>query len=402
MVFKATIAVIAVALLMPFLYERAQTLALFWRNAPHRLVKVDTFASHEVKFADRIRSCEDVLLIETTGIALLACDPGREVYNTVMGIFLPGPVDNGRLYTYDYKNGNLSDDEALKELTFVDFEAQSQLHTLGMAFNETTSILYVANHRQDAPSIEMFKVNFNEHTATHMASIQHPLLHGPNSIALVNEHELLVTNDHHFLFRENPLMSMLETYLAFPGGTVVHVDMSPIVKDAVLHANVVAHVPFANGIELLNKTTVAIASSSGAKIHLYSIQRPNKQKTGRLTLERVSAFRVPFSPDNLSVSQDGALMISGHPHFPSLAEFARTRHICNEPEEYRKADKAMQETCRTLVAPSVVARWTEKEGLQMLYTGTDYSSSATAARDARRKMGIVAGLYAKGIFVWRE
>jgi hypothetical protein len=72
------------ALLSPFIYERGQTLSLFWKNAPKRLVKINTFASYEIKFADRIRSCEDALLIESEGLAILGCDPGRERWNTVM------------------------------------------------------------------------------------------------------------------------------------------------------------------------------------------------------------------------------------------------------------------------------------------------------------------------------
>lgn len=42
------------------------------------------FSSYEVKFADQIRNCEDAVLVEARGIALLACDPGRETWNTVM------------------------------------------------------------------------------------------------------------------------------------------------------------------------------------------------------------------------------------------------------------------------------------------------------------------------------
>lgn len=76
--------VIALAILVPFIYDRGQALFLFWKNAPHRLVKINTFASHEIRFADRIRSCEDALLVESRGLAILGCDPGRERWNTVM------------------------------------------------------------------------------------------------------------------------------------------------------------------------------------------------------------------------------------------------------------------------------------------------------------------------------
>lgn len=53
-------------------------------NAPDRLVKVNNLRSHQFKFSDRIRSCEDVLFLEEHGLAVIACDPGRERWNTVL------------------------------------------------------------------------------------------------------------------------------------------------------------------------------------------------------------------------------------------------------------------------------------------------------------------------------
>ena len=45
---------------------------------------VNTAKSYEIKFEDRLRSCEDAFLIEKEGLAILACDAGRERFNTVM------------------------------------------------------------------------------------------------------------------------------------------------------------------------------------------------------------------------------------------------------------------------------------------------------------------------------
>lgn len=67
-----------------FLYDRADTLSSFYRNAPERLPRVNTAKGYEIKFADRVRSCEDAFLIEKEGLAILACDAGRERHNTVM------------------------------------------------------------------------------------------------------------------------------------------------------------------------------------------------------------------------------------------------------------------------------------------------------------------------------
>lgn len=272
-----------------------------------------------------------------------------------------------------------------------------------MAYNESTSTLFVASHRHDFPAIEMFKLDLGAYTATHLRSIQHPLVHGPNSIALLNDHELLVTNNNYFLARDNPILAKLETNLGLPGGSVVHVDISPVLEDpaASVQASIVARLSFPNGIELLNDTTVAISSSSRAKVYFFSLA-PAASPGAAPKLTPISNFRVPFAPDNLSVSRDGALLVAGHPHVPSLGTFAHTRHICNSPEELAKADAGVRETCATLSAPSWAARWTEAGGLETLYADVEYPSSATAARDSDRKVGIISGLYAKGILVWRE
>ncbi|KAI1127415.1 putative paraoxonase [Nemania abortiva] len=402
MALGTVILAVALAVLAPFTYDRAQVASLFWKNAPHRLAKVNTFTSHEIRFSDRIRSCEDALLVESEGIAILGCDPGRERWNTVMGIFLPEPVESGGLYVFDYKNTSASDDEALKQLKFVDFKFQSDFHTLGMAYDESTSTLFVASHRHDFPAIEMFKLDLRAYTAAHLRSIQHPLIHAPNSIVLRNDHEFYVTNDHYFLIRDNPVLNLLETNLGLPGGSIVHVDISPALKNpaALVQADVVARLPFANGIELLNDTTAAVSSSSKSRVYFYSIDNAELSEAPKFT--RVSDFKVPFSPDNLSVSKDGALLIAGHPHVPSLGKFAKTRHICNSADELARADAAMRETCSMLTAPSWAAKWTEDGGLETLYADVEYPTSATAARDSDRKVGIIAGLYARGILVWRE
>lgn len=53
-------------------------------NAPAKLEGFNSFKSYEIKFADQIRNCEDVILEESLGVALLSCDPGRDRWNTVM------------------------------------------------------------------------------------------------------------------------------------------------------------------------------------------------------------------------------------------------------------------------------------------------------------------------------
>ncbi|KND93492.1 Serum paraoxonase/arylesterase 1 [Tolypocladium ophioglossoides CBS 100239] len=390
MAVKTVFFVLALAVLSPFLYQRGQFALSFYTNAPSRLVKINAFRSHSIKFADRVRSCEDVLLLEDRGLAILACDPGRERWNTVLGIFHPGPVTSAGLYAYEYKDAGTPDAEALKSIELANFPAGQDFHTLGMAYDKATSTLLVCNHAQAGSRLEMFKLDIAALTASHIRTIVHPLVHAPNAIALINSNEFYVTNDHLFPVRRSNILSKMETYLATPTGTIVHVELR---GDAV-QANVVARLAFANGIEILNSTTVAVSSTNQGVVYLYT-------KSSDATLKYRSQFPVPFMPDNLSLSA-GKLLIAGHPHLPTLLQFSRTRHICNDPAELAKATAEMKEYCSNAEATSWVSEWSETGGLRHLYAGTEYPTSATAARDAKRGVGIVAGLYAKGIMVWRE
>lgn len=396
---------LVVAALSAFIYPRISLLQSFYYNTPERLPQVNNIGRYEVKFGDKLRSCEDVILIESKGVAIVACDPGRERWNTVMGIFLPGPVPGAEFYAYAY--AELDDDKSLTRLEIVEYTPGEDLHTLGLAFDEDTSSLFVANHRHDGSRVDVFHLDFESHTLRHGHSIQHPLIHGPNSILLVNSHEFYVTNDHYFLAKDHPILSKLETFTSFPTGTLVHVDMSPLLQDpagaAVVDAEVVARLPFANGIELVNETTLAVASTNSASIRLYSITPPpSGSKERHPTLRHNASIPLSFLPDNLSKSSDGAIVAAGHPHAISLAKFTASRHICNSPEELVKAELSVREGCETMKAGSWVSQWTEAEGVRNLYVGTDYPTSSTAARDLGRKTGIISGLYAKGLLVWRD
>lgn len=392
--FRSFPLILAAAVVSRLVYPRLEVLFTFYNDAPSRLPQVNTFKRHEIKFADRVRSCEDALILESRGVAILACDPGRERWNTVLGIFHPDPASAG-LYVYDYRDASLPEAESLKTVELVGFPGRADFHTLGLAYDEATSTLFAASHAQAGSRIERFKLDVDRLVATHTGTIQHPLIHAPNSIAIVSPDELYVTNDHHFLARNTKLLAKAETFLALPLGSVVHVklldgDRTPQVGDV----RIVERLSFPNGIELLNDTTLAVASTTRRAIYLYEIQRDR-------SLEPRSTIHLPYLPDNLSV-HGGKLLVAGHPHFPSLAKFSESRHVCNYPEVLGAAGADKREYCESGLAPSWAGEWSEHAGLRILYVGTEYPTSATAARDARRGVGIITGLYAKGILVWRD
>lgn len=233
--------------------------------------------------------------------------------------------------------------------------------------------------------MELFRLFLREHSATHLRTIIHPQIHSPNSIAVIDEDNIYLTNNHFFLTRYHRWLALVETYLAIPGGNVVHIHLPT------LTTKIVARIPFANGVKLLNYTLLAVASSSGGVVNLYSTD----SATPRAVKFR-KTITVPFLPDNLSVDADGTLLIAGHGHPASMTKFTGTRALCRSGTGPEAA-----EACK-LTSPSYVVEWSEDAGLRTLYVNDAFSTSTTAVKDVGRGIGLVTGLFENGVLVWRE
>ncbi|KAE8153814.1 hypothetical protein BDV25DRAFT_148836 [Aspergillus avenaceus] len=377
---KSILGFILLSLASSYLVGRAVIVFLMFKNAPARLEEFRVNADFEVKFADQFRNCEDALMVEEDGVAILSCDAGRDRWNTVMGTFPedPSQVPSGELIIYHYT----SQKESINRVTFLDYPAANNFHPLGVEYHRPSNTLFVCNHHPNGSRLDVFSMDLSksEATATYRSTIADPVLKGPNSVVAISDHELYVSNDHYFLKRYNPWLSTIETYAGIPGGAVAYVN----VKSGTVRP--VAHVPFANGVVQLNETVLAVASTSTARVYLYQIQ-PDR------SLRRVDSVKLPFLPDNLSIDKRGTLLIAGHPHPPSLEKVAKSRPRC-------QADAA---DCPNVHAPSWVAEWKPDGSYRNIFVSkSDFITSSTAIRDADRKLGIVTGLYEKGILVWRE
>ncbi|GAW24052.1 hypothetical protein ANO14919_136310 [Xylariales sp. No.14919] len=392
-----------VALLAPlavFLAGRVRVLSLAYFNAPGRMPNYANFTSSEIKFTEQIRSCEDVLLVEARGLALLACDPGRETWNTVMGFFVEGeaPHQNAELWAYNYTNPSLSDAQSLSPIKIVGLH--TELRTVGFEFHEPSETLFVTNHGREGPRIEQFHLDLETLVATHTRTLSHPLLRAPNSIVALSGSEFFFTNQHHFTARESGrLLWALETYIALPIASVVH---ARVLEDGTLDAAVVARQAYPNGIALLNDSTLAVAATSKRLVNLYTILPGEPGQThGRLQLD--TSIWLPFLPDNLAVSKaDGALLIAGHPHLPSLNKFSRSRRVCHRPEAVAAGGEKARKMCDETSAASWASEWTPGDGLKHIYAGWEYPTSSSVVRDREKGVGIVSGLYSKGLLVWRD
>lgn len=267
-------------------------------------------------------------------------------------------------------------------------KGQRDFHPLGIEYHAPSKTIFAVNHASTASKIRLYKLDAEKGEVTLFISIEDPRIAAPNSIAAISDTEFFVTNDHYFLARNNIALAKLETYTALPGGSVAHVKL---VKGAKPEIRTLARVPFANGITILNDTTLAVASSVSAAVYLYNITH----EAAGPVLTKKSSIKVPFIPDNISVDGKGKMLIAGHPHAPSLEEISKNNQFC----QHADADK--DDRCQ-LHRLSWIADWSEEEGLSSIYVGAEYGTSSTAVRDTSRGMGFASGLYEQGILSWVE
>jgi arylesterase/paraoxonase len=261
-------------------------------------------------------------------------------------------------------------------------------HPLGLGYRAETRTLYVVNHAQYGPSIEVFEVNKQVTGITHQRTITHPLLHTPNSVTPISNHEVYITNDHKYEIRKDRIHATLETYLSYPGGTVVYMNFKTnttriVAKD----------IPFANGVTVLNSTHLAVASTTTPSVSIFSISPTTRALTLKMKIS------VPFWVDNLKTDSSRTLLMAGHPWAPAVSKIAKTNHLYKYIRE-RAEGLPLEERPR---APSWVAEWDgNREGrIKDLYVGSDFGTSTSVVRDVNRGIGFVGGLYERGVMMFR-
>ncbi|KAM3423012.1 hypothetical protein BST61_g485 [Cercospora zeina] len=381
---------IIVVLLSAFIYSRWPVLQLFYTNHPSRLASLNTVGEFEIKFRDTVRNCEDIYLNEKQGWALLSCDPGRDEWNTVMGVFVNSST-HPETGIYLYKYGEDSDAVPLKVQLEAPENHGDSFHPLGIEYEESSQTLFVINHSPEGPSVEWYTLDAAQAVAKYEGSVHNTTyLPAPNSLAAISKDELFATNDHFFPSKYNSLLAKVETYAGFPGGSVAYIRRS---EDGNTFVKTLARIPFANGISLFNSSTLAVASSNTAEVRIFNI---TWAADGTPELAHTKSFTVPFAPDNLSIDSKGKLLITGHPHAPSLEEVARKNRFCEGAGDERAAG----EDC-SFGKLSWVAEWTEETGLITLIAGSEFGTSTTAVRDWQAGVGFVVGLYERGLLAWK-
>lgn len=369
-----------------------------------------------------LRYCEDAVfwdhLDSTNNLAnrllLLSCDPGRKAWNTVMGP-LRDPKPHGGLWVH-----SLGENTQPHRITLKEYPQGHDFHPLGLeiypSHGGNASNLFVVNHARQRTFVEQFSMSPTRPTeATWIRTITSKYFVAPNALALTSPTSFYVTNDH-LMTRRLPkpfggVLPLVETWLGLPFGWLAHVriDEEPGTTTVVQHAFAAFGIPFANGVALShNGSQVAIASSSAAKVYFYD------RNLGSNALTYTHTVPVPFLPDNVMYDDGGALIVAGHPHFPSLASVAKNhtakvapswvisvsprKGVDGTPGLVPKTYDTHAELSASSKVPAV--RSHEIETL-MQSNGKLWSTSSTGLRDSRTGKLYVAGLYAEGLLVCR-
>jgi len=388
----------------------------------------------DIRFWDVVREAQPTAgghknLLERRVVA--SCDPNRKNWNTVMGP-LRDPNPRGAFWVADVSaDGKVSD---VQQMSFEGFPADADFHPLGFDIFPTptrsgTSNMFVVNHARDKSNILQFTVSpANPTVAKYVRTIRHRGLLAPNSIAMLSNRTFYVTNDH-MMSRRLPgilgkTLPVAETMLQLPFGFLTHVEIldDGVPGDpnsaAIRHTLPKLLMPFPNGIALSpDRQEIAISSSSLAEVHLYKRVAYNPASGSKVkgeSLEITGRIRMPFAPDNVDYTENGDLLVAGHPFFPALVKVAANETGAHAPSWVvsvsRRSGNEEETQLMDVWAPCSASKRVNLKSIpqhkmQTVYqsNGADggFGGSTTALRDERSGITIISGLYEKGLLVCR-
>ena len=317
---------------------------------------------------------------------------------------LRDPSPRGHLFLYAPST------DTVHRVTLQGYPAAHDFHPLGMdiypSHNHASSNLFIVNHARAHTTIEQFVLDPAHPTeAQYVRTLRSPYFISPNALALTGPTSFFVSNDH-LLTRRLPalghVLPLVETVAGLPLSWVAHVTVR---DDALTHTVAALGIPFANGVAL-HAGHLAVAATSVGVVHVYAVDG------GKLALAHT--VPVPFLPDNVAYDDDGVLIVSGHPHFPALADVAANktrvgpRATTNAPSwavaltPAKGPNQGTYDT-RASLSASQFAPAVDSYAVETLFQsdGSVFGSSSTTLRDARTGVIYIAGLYEQGVLMCR-
>jgi hypothetical protein len=279
--------------------------------------------------------------------------------------------------------------------------------------NGAPSNLFIVNHARVHTTIEQFTIDpARPDQATYIRTLTSPYFVAPNALALTSPTSFYVSNDH-LMTRRLPhvlghVLPVFETMAALPLGWLAHVSLD---EDGTLHHAFSAFgVPFANGVSISpDGSQVALASTTLGAVYFYDRNATTN------ALRHASTVPVPFFADNIVYDDAGALIVTGHPHFPSLAAVAANKTGAMAPSWVVSVSPLSETThfasasdfqdrvydSRAPLSASELAPASLSHEVETMFQsdGSVYGSSSTSLRDSESGILYIVGLYGEGMMV---
>lgn len=343
---------------------------------------------------------------------IAGCDPNRKAWNTVMGP-LRNPEPRAYLWLVD------TVDNSLQRIELDGYPEGHNFHPLGIEVTPSQdgapSILYVVNHAREETTIEHFTISPDTPTqALWQRTISSPWFVSPNALAITNETSFYVSNDHlmtrRLPFPLAPTLPLIESIAGLPLSWLAHVTVNP--DGTITHEVAALGVAFANGVAISpDGTTLALASTSIGQVYFYD------RNTTTNALKYREAVSLPFFNDNIMFDEEGALIVTGHPHFPSLVGVAANKTDARAPSwavsltpisnttHFAKSAHAADRKydLRAPLSVSEVVPASKGWEVETLFQsdGSVFGTSCTSLRDSRTGSLYMVGLYEEGLMICR-
>lgn len=343
---------------------------------------------------------------------IAGCDPNRKAWNTVMGP-LRNPEPRAYLWLLD------TVDNSLQRIELDGYPEGHDFHPLGIEVTPSQdgapSVLYVVNHAREKTTIEHFTISPDAPTqALWQRTFSSPWFVSPNALAITNETSFYVSNDHLMTRRLPsplaPALPMIESITGLPLGWLAHVTVNP--DGTIMHELAALGVAFANGVAISpDGATLALSSTSLGQVHFYD------RNTATNALKYRETVSLPFFNDNIAFDEEGTLIVTGHPHFPSLIAVAANKTGARAPSwavsltplsndtHFAKSAHATDRKydLRAPLSVSEVVPASEGWEVETLFQsdGSVFGTSCTTLRDSRTGSLYMVGLYEEGLMVCR-
>ncbi len=239
------------------------------------------FNGEQVAIYTNAYGTEDLAIDHSEGILFISSS-NRRATDAVVG--------NG-VYLLD-----MNDADAQPHLLPSDVDSDIHYHGISFFTQDSSSYLYVINHRSDGDRIELFK--YSNDSLLIQQRYSDPLMISPNDIVGVSTTEFYITNDHS---SKDPKQDQKEDFLRFQNRNIIHY------KDG-KYTEAAKDLCMPNGINISHDGSLLYTTTT--LMHEF-ITYDRNVVTG--AIKEISRIDLDSGLDNIDIDVDGNIWIGSHP-----------------------------------------------------------------------------------------